>query len=55
VFDSTVAPGGSILYVVDTAKASVSAAAIDGGALTELSTSPFTLPAGAAPFGIVAI
>jgi hypothetical protein len=38
---------------VDAGSAMVSAFDVDGGNLTELETSPFALPAGATPFGIV--
>jgi 6-phosphogluconolactonase len=52
-FDLRVAPDGKFAYVVDPGIDAVSALAVDGGSLTELSSSPFALPAGAAPFGIV--
>jgi 6-phosphogluconolactonase len=52
-FDLRVAPDGNDAYVVDAALNAVSAFAVGGGSLTELSASPFALPAGATPFGIV--
>lgn len=51
-FDARLDPSGRTLYVVDAAAATVSAFAVDGGALSELAQSPFALPAGATPFGI---
>jgi 6-phosphogluconolactonase len=51
--DARLSPDGRILYVVDTGAAKVSAFKVRGGSLTELSSSPTSLPAGAAPFGIV--
>jgi 6-phosphogluconolactonase len=53
-FDARLAPDGGTLYVVDAATANVSAFAVSGGLLTELAQSPFALPSGATPFGIVA-
>jgi 6-phosphogluconolactonase len=53
-FDARLAPDGSTLYIVDAATAKVSAFAVSGGLLNELAQSPFALPAGATPFGIVA-
>ena len=52
-FDARFNPGGKDLYVVDAALAAISAFAVGGGSLTELDRSPFSLPAGAKPFGIV--
>jgi 6-phosphogluconolactonase len=52
-FDARLAPDGETLYVVDAATAAVSAFAVEGGSLTELSQSAFALPAGATPFGVV--
>jgi 6-phosphogluconolactonase (cycloisomerase 2 family) len=52
-FDARLDPAGNNLYVVDAALDAVSAFAVDGGTLTELHSSPFALPAGATPFGIV--
>jgi 6-phosphogluconolactonase (cycloisomerase 2 family) len=46
---------GQFLFTVNTASGTVSAyqIAASGGKLTQLGTSPFPLPAGAAPAGIV--
>jgi hypothetical protein len=52
-FDARLDPSGSYLYVVDAALKAVSAFSVDGGTLTELAGSPFALPAGATPFGVV--
>jgi 6-phosphogluconolactonase len=54
-FDARLSADGSTLYVVDSAIAKVSAFAVSGGLLTELAQSPFALPGGATPFGIVAV
>jgi hypothetical protein len=54
-FDARLSADGSTLYVVDAATANVSAFAVTGGLLNELPQSPFALPSGATPFGIVAI
>ena len=54
-FDARLDPSGSTLYVVDAALDAVTAFAVEGGSLTELPSSPFHLPAGATPFGLVAI
>jgi 6-phosphogluconolactonase (cycloisomerase 2 family) len=54
-FDARLSADGSTLYVVDAAIAKVSAFAVSGGLLSELTQSPFALPSGATPFGIVAI
>jgi 6-phosphogluconolactonase (cycloisomerase 2 family) len=54
-FDARLSADGSTLYVVDAAIAKVSAFAVSGGLLSELSQSPFALPGDATPFGIVAI
>lgn len=51
--DARLAPDGGTLWVVDTGAAKLSAFAVAGGSLTELPSSPTTLPAGSAPFGIV--
>jgi 6-phosphogluconolactonase len=51
--DARLSPDGSTLWVVDTGAAKVSGFAVDGGNLTELSSSPTPLPAGATAFGIV--
>ncbi len=52
-FDARLDPTGRNLYVVDAGLDKVSAFAVDDGDLTELSASPFALPTGATPFGIV--
>ncbi len=52
-FDASVTPNGRYLYVVDAGVAKVSAFAVDGTSLTELAGSPFSIPGGAAPFGMV--
>jgi 6-phosphogluconolactonase len=52
-FDARLTPNGKYLYVVDAGLDAVSGFAVDGGNLTELSSSPMALPAGATPFGIV--
>jgi len=52
-FDARLDPSGRNLYVVDAALNAVSAFSVDGGTLTEVNQSPFSLPAGATPFGIV--
>lgn len=54
-FDARLSADGATLYVVDAAIAKVSAFAVSGGLLSELAQSPFALPGGATPFGIVAI
>jgi DNA-binding beta-propeller fold protein YncE len=54
-FDARLDPSGADLYVVDSALDAVSAFAVSGGSLSELPGSAFALPAGATPFGIVAI
>jgi 6-phosphogluconolactonase len=51
--DARLSPDGTTLWVVDTGSGQVSAFAVDGGQLTELASSPTSVPAGAAPFGIV--
>lgn len=52
-FDARLDPSGRNLYVVDAGLAQVSAFAVHEGDLTELDASPFALPTGATPFGIV--
>jgi 6-phosphogluconolactonase (cycloisomerase 2 family) len=52
-FDARLDPSGADLYVVDAALDAVSGFAVSGGSLTELAGSPFGLPAGATPFGVV--
>lgn len=51
--DLALDPSGSLLYVVDAGSDTVSGFGVSGGALSELPSSPFALPAGATPFGIV--
>jgi 6-phosphogluconolactonase (cycloisomerase 2 family) len=51
-FDARLDVDGNYLYVVDAALDAVSIFAVDGGSLTELSSSPAALPAGATPFGV---
>ena len=52
-FDARLAPDGATLWVVDDGSNAVSGLAVNGGDLSELPSSPTSLPAGAAPFGIV--
>jgi 6-phosphogluconolactonase len=51
--DARLSPDGAFLYVDESAVGKVAAFSVSGGSLTELGTSPFPLPAGAAPAGIV--
>ena len=51
--DARLAPDGRTLWVVDAGAAKVSGFRVRGGNLTELHSSPTSLPAGATPFGIV--
>jgi 6-phosphogluconolactonase len=51
-FDARLSPDGGTLWVVDSAGA-ISGFRVDGGNLTELASSPQSLPSGATPFGIV--
>lgn len=51
--DARLSPDGRFLYVVESKIGAVGTFAVSGGNLTELSDSPTTLPAGAAPAGIV--
>jgi 6-phosphogluconolactonase len=51
--DARLSPDGQTLWVVDDGADTVSAFSVHGGSLTELASSPTTLPAGAKPFGIV--
>ena len=51
--DARLSPDGGFLYVDESAVGQVAAFAVSGGSLTELGSSPFPLPAGAAPAGIV--
>jgi 6-phosphogluconolactonase (cycloisomerase 2 family) len=52
-FDARLAPDGATLWVVDDGSNAVSGLKVNGGDLSELTSSPTSLPAGAAPFGIV--
>ena len=52
-FDARLSPDGRTLWVVDNGGVAVSGLRVSGGNLVELSSSPVSLPAGAAPFGIV--
>ncbi len=52
--DARLSPDGRFLYVDESRIGKVGAFAVNGGSLTELGTSPFALPAGATPAGIVA-
>jgi len=54
-FDARLDPTGHFLYVVDAALDAVTAFAVSGGSLQELAASPFALPSGATPFGVVAV
>jgi 6-phosphogluconolactonase len=54
-FDARLDVAGDHLYVVDAAIASVSGFTVSGGSLTELSSSPAVLPAGATPFGVAIV
>ena len=51
--DARLAPDGRTLWVVETAGRAVGGFTVDGGRLTELPSSPASLPADSAPFGIV--
>jgi hypothetical protein len=51
--DARLSPDGQFLYVDEASAGAVAAFAVQGGNLTELASSPFSLPAGAAPAGIV--
>jgi 6-phosphogluconolactonase len=51
--DARLSPDGQFLYVDESATGAVAAFAVHGGSLAELASSPFSLPAGAAPAGIV--
>ena len=50
---SRLSPDGGFLYVDQNKTGTVAAFAVHGGSLTQLGASPFPLPAGAAPAGIV--
>jgi 6-phosphogluconolactonase (cycloisomerase 2 family) len=51
--DARLSPDGRFLYVDESRIGKVGAFAVHGGNLTELSSSPTSLPAGATPAGIV--
>ena len=51
--DARLSPDGRFLYVDESRIGKVGAFAVNGGSLTELSSSPTSLPAGATPAGIV--
>ena len=51
--DARLSPNGRTLYVDESKIAAVGAFAVNGGNLTELASSPASLPAGATPAGIV--
>jgi 6-phosphogluconolactonase (cycloisomerase 2 family) len=52
--DARLSPDGRYLFVDESRIGAVGAFAVNGGSLTELATSPTSLPAGATPAGIVA-
>jgi hypothetical protein len=54
-FDQQLDPSGRYLYQLDGNLHLVSVLAVNGGSLTELSSSPVALPAGGAPFGLTVI
>jgi 6-phosphogluconolactonase len=51
--DARLSPDGRTLYVDESRIGAVGAFAVNGGSLTELASSPTSLPAGATPAGIV--
>jgi 6-phosphogluconolactonase len=51
--DARLSPDGSTLWVVDPGANAISGFTVNGGSLTELSSSPTPAPVGAAPSGIV--
>jgi 6-phosphogluconolactonase len=51
--DARLSPNGRFLYVDESRVGAVGTFAVNGGNLTELATSPTSLPAGATPAGIV--
>jgi hypothetical protein len=51
--DVRLSPDGRFLYVDESAAGAVAVFAVHGGALTELASSPASLPTGATPAGIV--
>jgi 6-phosphogluconolactonase (cycloisomerase 2 family) len=50
--DPRLSPGGRFLYVNESTLGAVGIFAVKGGNLTELASSPISLPAGATPAGI---
>jgi DNA-binding beta-propeller fold protein YncE len=51
--DARLSPDGRTLWDVDPGADTISGFTVNGGSLTELSSSPTPAPAGAAPSGIV--
>jgi 6-phosphogluconolactonase len=51
--DARLSPGGRYLYVDESKTGAVAGFAVHGGHLSELTSSPFSLPTGAAPAGVV--
>ena len=51
--DARLSPDGSTLWVVNSGGDTINAFSVDGGTLTELTSSPTAGPAGATPSGIV--
>ena len=51
--DARLSPDGGFLYIDQSKTGAVAGFAVSGGNLTALGTSPFPLPDGAAPAGIV--
>ena len=51
--DAGLTPDDSYLYVDESAADALGVFAVSGGSLTELATSPVSLPAGATPAGVV--
>jgi hypothetical protein len=51
--DARLAPDGQTLWIVEGGADAVGGFAVEGGNLTELSSSPTPLPSNSAPFGIV--
>jgi hypothetical protein len=54
-FDARLDVAGNHLFVVEAAARAIAVLQVNGGALSELQASPFELPAGATPFGIVVV
>jgi DNA-binding beta-propeller fold protein YncE len=51
--DARLSPDGRFLYVDESRIGAVGVFAVNGGSLTELASSPASLPAGATPAGVV--